>query len=395
MLFLTLHDSPGGIYKSQVIDVAKLLRDVHGVDVRVASFLSIRRFFESRRWIRERESDSCVLPMVPKLSNWRRNAGLLHLFCSAAQTDIVIARGVLAANLALDLRERGSVQTVVYDGRGAIAAEAAEYNVFPSPIDEQVPNLERRAVLDSDHRIAVTEKLADYWQQQYGYTRGAETVIPCTLSSDLKRLTSQETEANRRSVRNSLAWSSEAVVIVYSGSTAGWQSFRLLADWFRIQMVEPNIHALFLTREDPLIDELAGQFPERVCRRWLKHEEILPHLHAADYGVMLRDDSVTNRVASPTKFAEYLVAGLEVLSSPHIGDYPQFIEQHRCGRIIDKLSLRVTLKQSTAARRLELAQLGRDFFSKNSAHVHGLYRSLLRSIEVARATSENVERQAA
>ncbi|MEO2014236.1 MAG: hypothetical protein ABGZ53_07660, partial [Fuerstiella sp.] len=95
MLFLTLQDSPGGIYKSQVIDVAKLLRDVHGVDVRVASFLSIRRFFESRRWIRERESDSCVLPMVPKLSNWRRNAGLLHLFCSAAQTDIVIARGVL------------------------------------------------------------------------------------------------------------------------------------------------------------------------------------------------------------------------------------------------------------------------------------------------------------
>jgi hypothetical protein len=395
MLFLTLHDSPGGIYKSQVIDVAQLFRDVLGADIRVASFLSIRRFMESRTWIRERESDSLVLPMVPKLSNWRRNAGLLRLFCGDTQMDTVIARGVLATNLALDLRERGTVQTVVYDGRGAIAAEAAEYKVFPDPVDKQIPMLERRAVVESDHRIAVTEKLTDYWQQRYGYRKGQETIIPCTLSTDFESSSSQRPDENRAAIRDSLGWSNDAIVIVYSGSTSGWQSFSLVADWLRIQMVNPDVHALFLTQDDPLIVELAAQFPTRVCRRWLRHEEILPHLRAADHGIMLREDSVTNRVASPTKFAEYLVAGLEVLSSPHIGDYPKFIERNACGRVINDLTERLTLGQATAARRRELTQLGLRFFSKNSDHVQGLYRSLLESIDAAGVVSECDERQVA
>ena len=37
------------------------------------------------------------------------------------------------------------------------------------------------------------------------------------------------------------------------------------------------------------------------------------YLNAADFGFLLRDDTPVNRVAFPTKFAEYALAGLRVI----------------------------------------------------------------------------------
>lgn len=58
-------------------------------------------------------------------------------------------------------------------------------------------------------------------------------------------------------------------------------------------------------------------------------------LNAADLGIILRDNVMTNRVASPTKLGEYLLAGLPVLASDHIGDYSDFIRRHNLGFIVD------------------------------------------------------------
>ena len=41
----------------------------------------------------------------------------------------------------------------------------------------------------------------------------------------------------------------------------------------------------------------------------LEFEEVNRYLNAADIGILIREDIVMNNVASPTKFAEYLMAG--------------------------------------------------------------------------------------
>ena len=50
-----------------------------------------------------------------------------------------------------------------------------------------------------------------------------------------------------------------------------------------------------------------------------------------DYGLIIRDESITNQVSSPVKFAEYLYAGLKIIISSNIGDYSKFVLDNDCG----------------------------------------------------------------
>ncbi len=49
--------------------------------------------------------------------------------------------------------------------------------------------------------------------------------------------------------------------------------------------------------------------------RSVEHDEVNAYLNAADAAFMLRHRNTTNCVASPTKFAEYCMAGLPVVMS--------------------------------------------------------------------------------
>jgi hypothetical protein len=46
---------------------------------------------------------------------------------------------------------------------------------------------------------------------------------------------------------------------------------------------------------------------------------------------LVREDSVTNQVASPVKFAEYLAAGLQIIISEKLGDYSALVAKEGLG----------------------------------------------------------------
>jgi len=54
----------------------------------------------------------------------------------------------------------------------------------------------------------------------------------------------------------------------------------------------------------------AGIRPEMFCCETLTPAQVEERLPAGDIGFLLRDDNVTNRVAFPNKFAQYINAGL-------------------------------------------------------------------------------------
>jgi glycosyltransferase involved in cell wall biosynthesis len=66
-------------------------------------------------------------------------------------------------------------------------------------------------------------------------------------------------------------------------------------------------------------------------------EEVGKYLEASDLGLLLRENHVVNRVASPTKFAEYLLCGLPVVISPWVGDFSELVEAHRLGLVINPM----------------------------------------------------------
>ncbi|MGL5889170.1 MAG: hypothetical protein ACRC3B_04760, partial [Bacteroidia bacterium] len=272
-----------------------------------------------------------VLPMVPKAKNWKLNGFAFRLVCRFTGQKACIARGPFATALALRARKKGVLSKVVFDARGAYIAELQEYNVIPDEaVKREIPAIERDCVLQSDKRLAVSEALVNYWREKFDYTGNAHRVIPCTLNSSTTFAPITETAVAE--ARTKLDIPADACVIVYSGSAAGWQSL----DDFGARMLplleaDEKLHLLLLIKNMPGTFEPLKVFPKRVHQRWLAPEEVGNALTAADWGWMLREDSVTNRVASPVKFAEYLAAGLQVIISDNLGDTTEFVRKHHCG----------------------------------------------------------------
>lgn len=64
-------------------------------------------------------------------------------------------------------------------------------------------------------------------------------------------------------------------------------------------------------------------------------ETINEYLNKSDFGFMLRDDNLLNYYALPTKFAEYLAAGLPVIATKGVYDTWKMIQDNSIGVIVD------------------------------------------------------------
>ncbi len=197
ILYLTFNDVPSGIFSSQVIDVVKFLNTHFQEKVLLVSFVSSRQYFNHKAKIKTELSDVIVLPMFPGVHRWRLNVVLLFLVVLFKKPKKIIGRSVLATQLALKMRSSGRVKEVVYDGRGAIRAEWEEYQVIQNPkMLSEIFNLEKEVVLKSDNRIAVSNKLIEYWQNEFGYHSKHHVVIPCTLNKLFEEVILTESTIN-------------------------------------------------------------------------------------------------------------------------------------------------------------------------------------------------------
>lgn len=363
--YLTYAEPPSGVYSSQVSDVIRYLnRELHA-EIRLVAFISLHEYKAKKAHLLQELPGSIVLPMLPKATFWRFNVITLWLLCLIYRPTAIIARNVIAANMALKVRSNSPVKKVCFDGRGAIAAEWKEYDVtVVESWKREIDDLEGRAVNETDFRIAVTEKLVDYWTEKYGYTKGEHVVIPCTLNNDFSPSVVNEEEKNK--MRAALGMADNDIVLVYSGSISGWQSFptvyKYLAPFLRKSKANK---ILFLSKEEENITRLEHEFPGQIIRKWVKHQEVPGLLSACDMGILIREQSITNRVAAPTKFAEYLSAGLPVIISENIGDYSSFVKGNDCGIIANGHELPQITKSAYTTRE-KMVQLVTHNFTKAS-----------------------------
>lgn len=332
VVYLTFNDQPSGVYASQVVDVVNFLDCSRDEKVRLVAFVSLRGYIRSRKKIKSICPTAVVLPMFPGVKNWRANRPLLSALLSVFKPRVVIARGVFASALALNDKR---TYKVVFDARGAYHAEFSEYRVVNNDeIIASVKHLEEQAIRESDAQLAVSQALLDYWNEAYGIdrTKTAE-IIPCTLPQNTSFEPLDESERQR--LRQEHGISPDDVLLVYSGSAAGWQSFTALFNWLAgILSQQAHVRLLLMTSIDSLENTPLAVYADRVLILWVEPHQVSQYLSMGDYGLLLREVSVTNRVASPTKFAEYLAAGLQVVISPHIGDFSEFVEKHGCGLVI-------------------------------------------------------------
>ncbi|MBK8497415.1 MAG: glycosyltransferase [Flavobacteriales bacterium] len=372
ILYLTYNDQPSGVYWGQVTDVVDHLNTLGEDRVRLVALVSLRGYLRSFREIRKRRPRSWVLPMVPRAHNWRINWIWLWLACRWLKPSGIIGRGIFATALALRMRDRGLVAQVCFDGRAAYGAEWEEYRVVDNDrLIAECVALEREVVQHADLRMAVSEALVHHWREFLGYRGERHRVIPCTLGRSVEA----EPARTTREVRAALGWNEADTILVYSGTSVGWQSLELAETAVGPWLEQDASHRmLFLSQEHAVIDRLKGRFPGQVQRRWVPHQDVRALLQACDHGLLLREPRITNRVASPTKFAEYLSAGLPVLISEGVGDFSDRVRGSELGQVY-KADEPLRLLKPSAELRDRLMRLAREEFTKEAFNAP--YRTVL------------------
>ncbi len=367
ILYLTYNDQPSGVYWSQVTDVVEHLNTLGAGKVKLIALVSGRDFLKTRRAINAHSPSALVLPMVPTMKRWKKNTVILAWVSRLLRPSGIICRGPFATWMALRMRDRGLTKKVCFDGRGAYAAEWEEYRIVDDDaLIAQLRPLENEAVNKSDFRLAVSNALVAHWRERYGYASDAHVVIPCTMGSDVRMSARKERTDN-------------IVRLVYSGSTAGWQSFDLLKGLLaQVLDAQPNVHLLFLSKRDANNSALEAAYPGRVVVKWLDHAQVGQALATCDYGIMVRERTITNQVASPTKFAEYLSNGLRVITNEGLGDFSELARKADLGIVLRDGEQFPLLATVGGPERERLMRFAREQFTKQRFEPQ--YRALLTAV---------------
>lgn len=145
----------------------------------------------------------------------------------------------------------------------------------------------------------------------------------------------------RSKIRGDLNLSNRIVVIYAGALLAKWHipdiMFGLFKDWCQR---DSKIHILIVTTDQALAHKFTDYYhlsSSDITIKTATHSEVPQYMMAADIGILIRQPHPLNRVASPTKFAEYLMTGLSVLVSTGIGDSDEIIQQYGFGAIVENL----------------------------------------------------------
>lgn len=369
MIFLTCNDAVNGIYEGQVLDVARFLRSEFDLPVRLLAMFPRSWFEEEAKALLKADPGAIAISSRFPLRFYGWNtAGLLPYLKGE---HVIWARGVLACELALRLKKKGKIKKVIYDGRGAVAEEFREY--ISSAHFSRIYAMEKRAVMNADLRIAVSAALVDHWRKTFGYHNEKHLVIPTTLNTELP-VPDLSVEI-RSSVRKKFGFRDEDVIFVYSGGSADWQSFSLIGEFLaKMFALNANYKLLLLVKGSVPDLGIPKEFTTRVLKTEVRHDEIPGVLSACDHALLLREDSITNRVSAPTKFAEYLLSGLNVIISEHVGDYSTLLKEKRLGSVYS--GDRFVLNSLSLSERKYLQDTALQYFSKRSPLIREKYSQL-------------------
>jgi glycosyltransferase involved in cell wall biosynthesis len=270
---------------------------------------------------------------------------------------LVHCRGQATAAAAATLKRRDPRVRVLLDMRGDPIDEAAGTGLLGRYRRSIARRLLNRAFSGADGLNTVTKHLADVLADRgFPGQKCPHTVIGCCV--DTTRFSFDP--AIRKTGRHGLGLD-DRFVVCYCGGMSHWQRPDAIAETFAAILADmPDAHLLVISRAaQPLIEHLSrvGVDAAHVTTRPAAHNEVASYMMAADVGLLLREDTPTNRVASPVKFAEYLRCGLPIILTPYMADLADLVIDKSVGQTI---SFPIRSHEAVAAARTIRGWLERD-----------------------------------
>jgi glycosyltransferase involved in cell wall biosynthesis len=234
-------------------------------------------------------------------------------------------------------RKHPELINVIADLRGAVSDEVAQGprgfigDLFIKYLKRFYESIENQVVLKADKILCVSNAFKEFLYASYGIENIA--VIPTFVDTSQFKFS----ESLRQLYRDRLG-ASNRTVLVYSGGGAAWQKLEGIISLFvNLKKNVDSLFMLFLTQEPGIIKKI---IKDQIQPRDVKiirapHGEVPGYLCAADVGILLRDNILTNNVASPIKFSEYMCSGLPCIISENIGDTAEIICRGHAGIVLD------------------------------------------------------------
>lgn len=234
------------------------------------------------------------------------------------QPDLIVGETSSAWRLARAVKAWRSRSKLIMDLHGATPEEIV-FHYSPSQNQQiavaQETELEREIVCNADFITCQSENMVDHLKSKYPNTRAQFHPFQCSVRSDLFSFDAEVRECYRQK----LAVKEDEILFVYCGSYHKWQNVQYSVEVFAEYIKAGARSAVLLIMcPNPGDDLLNFAYSLGLNVRNFRimkvlHEEVSSYLNAADIGFLIRDDSVVNRVASPTKLGEYLACGIPVI----------------------------------------------------------------------------------
>jgi glycosyltransferase involved in cell wall biosynthesis len=260
------------------------------------------------------------------------------------QINVLHARAHIPAAMALPIKQHLGCR-LIFDIRGMIADERADAGCWSRErlAYRLAKRTERALFRAADGYVVLTNRGRKELEPLLSRKRPVE-VIPCCV--DLSRFVAASAEF-RRAARAAIGVQNRRV-ITYVGALGGWY---LTAEMARFVATarkrDRTVFGLFVTQSDPNLirRELQrhGVAEADVMVTSAPTGDIARLLVASDMALSFIKPCYSKRFSSPTKVAEYLAAGLPVISTPEIGDVDTLLTRREIG---------VLVRQHTAAEHL-------------------------------------------
>lgn len=125
----------------------------------------------------------------------------------------------------------------------------------------------------------------------------------------------------RQRMRKHLKIKNNARVFIYVGGMQNYQKFpETLNFYYDLRKLYKNINLIVLTNNINRAEYYIKD-NEEIFLKNAKFKDVNNYLNASDYGLLIREENNANYAGSPTKFAEYALTGLQIISSPSVADY--------------------------------------------------------------------------
>ena len=200
----------------------------------------------------------------------------------------------------------------IVDLHGALPEEFAMSSNYPMVQIES--NHEELAMRYADYIICVTESMRSHMENKYKQYKQNYIIMP---------ILDQETLNSKISCSSKPL--SQIPIITYAGGTQKWQMIETMQEC--MQMRPEYDYRIFVPNPDDFWKTWKRKRGDiyKLCVSSADPVQLRKEYDACQFGFVLREDTIVNNVACPTKLVEYLLKGIiPILNTSQIGDFVNY-----------------------------------------------------------------------